>query len=233
MKIDIFLPCRSSSVRIKNKNIKKFSNIKFGLFELKLAQLMLVKGVQNIIVSTNDKKILNYLKKKITKKLIIDKRPDYLCTSKVSTDELVKYVPKVIKSDHVLWTHVTSPFFQAKDYDNAIKVYKKNIKRNDSLMGVTKIQDFIYDEKKPINFNKKKEKWPATQSLKRLFVVNNSIFLTSKKNYIDLNDRIGKNPFLLDVKKIKSFDVDWPEDFKIAENIYNSLYKKKSINKKN
>jgi N-acylneuraminate cytidylyltransferase len=57
--------------------------------------------------------------------------------------------------------------------------------------------------------------------------------LTSKKNYIELNDIIGKNPFLLDVKKIKSFDVDWPEDFKIAENIYNSLYKKKSINKKN
>jgi CMP-N-acetylneuraminic acid synthetase len=227
MKIDIFLPCRSSSVRIKNKNIKKFSNIKFGLFELKLAQLMLVKGVQNIIVSTNDKKILNYLKKKITKKLIIDKRPDYLCTSKVSTDELVKYVPKVIKSDHVLWTHVTSPFFRAKDYDDAIKVYKKNIKRNDSLMGVTKIQDFIYDTKKPINFNKKKQKWPPTQSLRKLFLVNNSIFLTSKKNYINLNDRIGKNPFLLEIKKIKSFDVDWPEDFKIAENIYESIYKKK------
>lgn len=227
MKIDIFLPCRSSSVRIKNKNIKKFSNIKFGLFELKLSQLMLVKGIQNIIVSTNDKKILNYLKKKIIKKLIIDKRPDYLCSSKVSTDELVKYVPNIIKSDHVLWTHVTSPFFQAKDYENAIKVYKKNIKRNDSLMGVTKIQDFIYDTKKPINFNKRKEKWPPTQSLRKLFVVNNSIFLTSKRNYINLNDRIGKNPFLLEIKKIKSFDVDWPEDFKIAENIYESIYKKR------
>tara|TARA_B110000858_G_C17797051_1_gene473057 strand:- start:427 stop:1113 length:687 start_codon:yes stop_codon:yes gene_type:complete len=227
MKIDIFLPCRSSSVRIKNKNIKKFSNIKFGLFELKLSQLMLVKGIQNIIVSTNDKKILDYLKKKIIKKLIIDKRPDYLCSSKVSTDELVKYVPNIIKSDHVLWTHVTSPFFQTKDYENAIKVYKKNIKRNDSLMGVTKIQDFIYDTKKPINFNKRKEKWPPTQSLRKLFVVNNSIFLTSKRNYINLNDRIGKNPFLLEIKKIKSFDVDWPEDFKIAENIYESIYKKR------
>ena len=227
MKIDIFLPCRSSSIRIKNKNIKKFSNIKFGLFELKLSQLMLVKGIQNIIVSTNDKKILNYLKKKIIKKLIIDKRPDYLCSSKVSTDELVKYVPNIIKSDHVLWTHVTSPFFQTKDYENAIKVYKKNIKRNDSLMGVTKIQDFIYDTKKPINFNKRKEKWPPTQSLRKLFVVNNSIFLTSKRNYINLNDRIGKNPFLLEIKKIKSFDVDWPEDFKIAENIYESIYKKR------
>jgi CMP-N-acetylneuraminic acid synthetase len=55
-------------VRVKNKNIKKFSNKKFGLFQLKIEQLILVKGINNIIVSTNDKKILNFLKKKVIKK---------------------------------------------------------------------------------------------------------------------------------------------------------------------
>ena len=91
-------------------------------------------------------------------------------------------------------------------------------------MGVTKIQDFIYDEKRPINFNKKKERWPQTQSLKKLFIVNNTVFLSSKKNYVKYDDRIGKKVYLMDVKKIKSFDIDWPEDFKIAENIYESLF---------
>ncbi len=224
MIIDIFLPCRSSSMRIKNKNIKKFSNKKFGLFELKISQLILVKGVRNIVVSTNDKKIINFLKKKNIKKIIIDKRPDNLCISSTSTDQVIKYVPKVIKSDHILWTHVTSPFFDNKEYERAIRVYKKKIKKYDSLMGVTKIQDFIYNEKKPINFNKKKEKWPQTQSLKKLFIVNNTIFLSSKRNYVKYNDRIGLKPFLMDVNKIKSFDIDWPEDFKIAENIFESIF---------
>ena len=36
MIIDIFLPCRGSSQRIKNKNIKKFSNFKFELLEFKI-----------------------------------------------------------------------------------------------------------------------------------------------------------------------------------------------------
>jgi len=133
-------------------------------------------------------------------------------------------VPKIIRSDHILWTHVTSPFFDNKEYERAINIYKKNLKKYDSLMGVTKIQDFIYDEKKPINFNKKKERWPQTQSLKKLFIVNNTIFLSSKKNYVKYDDRIGKKAYLMDVKKIKSFDIDWPEDFKIAENIYESLF---------
>ena len=64
MIVDVFLPCRSSSQRVKNKNIKKFSNKNFGLFELKILQLNLVKNIRNIIVSTNDKKIINYLKLK-------------------------------------------------------------------------------------------------------------------------------------------------------------------------
>ena len=227
MKFDIFLPCRASSKRVKNKNIKKFSDKKFGLFELKINQLLSVKNINKVIVSTNDIKILNYLKKNKNNKIIIDKRPNHYCSGRTTTDQLIEYVPNVVFSDHIIWTHVTSPFFSTNDYNRAIIKYKKNIKKYDSLMGVTKIQDFIYDKIKPINFNKKILKWPMTQNLKKLFMVNNSIFISSRKNYLKYNDRIGKKIYLYEVEKIKSFDIDWPEDFKIAENIYESLFQKK------
>jgi len=225
MNIDVFLPCRGSSVRIKNKNIKRFSNFKFGLLELKISQLVKIKSIKNVIVSTNDKKIINFFKKNKFKKVSVINRPNYLCGSTTSTDSLIKYVPKILKSDHILWTHVTSPFFENIDYENAIKIYKRRIKKNDSLLGVNKLQNFLFDKKKPINFNKNKEKWPRTQTLKKLYEVNNAIFITSRKNYLKYNDRIGKKPFLLEIDKIKSFDIDWPEDFLIAENIYETLYK--------
>ena len=61
--------------------------------------------------------------------------------------------------------------------------------------------------------------------MKKLYEVNNAIFINSRKNYIKYDDRIGKKPFLLEIEKIKSFDIDWPEDFLIAENIYETLYK--------
>ena len=93
-------------------------------------------------------------------------------------------------------------------------------------MGVTKFQEFIFDKTKAINFNRNKEKWPRTQTLKELFLINNSIFLSSRENYIKYNDRIGKKPFYMVTSKIDSFDIDWPEDFTIAENIYESFYKK-------
>ena len=91
-------------------------------------------------------------------------------------------------------------------------------------MGVTKIQDYIYDLKKPVNYNRSREKWPRTQTLKKWFVVNNTIFISSRNNYIKLKDRIGTRPKLIEIEKIKSFDIDWPEDFKIAETIYETKY---------
>tara|TARA_B100001109_G_scaffold251421_1_gene245888 strand:- start:361 stop:1041 length:681 start_codon:yes stop_codon:yes gene_type:complete len=222
--IDIFLPCRSSSVRVKNKNIKPFCDKKFGLFQIKIEQLILINQINKIVVSTNDNKILNFLDKRKYPKIIIDKRPENLCRSSTSTDDVIKYVPKVIQTEHILWTHVTSPFFNNKDYEKAIKLYFKNITKKDSLMGVSPVQDFIYDEYKPINFNKKKEKWPRTQTLKKLYFVNNTVFISSRNNYLKYKDRIGKKPILMNIEKIKSFDIDWPEDFKIAEKIYESIF---------
>ncbi len=43
MKIDVFLPCRKQSSRVKNKNTRKFANINLGLLEIKLNQLLKTK----------------------------------------------------------------------------------------------------------------------------------------------------------------------------------------------
>ncbi len=71
MIIKAFLPCRSGSQRVKNKNIRKFYNYKFGLFQLKIEQLTKINQLNEIIVSTDDFKIINFLKKKNIKKLLL------------------------------------------------------------------------------------------------------------------------------------------------------------------
>ena len=37
-----------------------------------------------------------------------------------------------------------------------------------------------------------------------------------------LNDRIGKKPFLYELDKLVGFDIDWPNDFKLAEQLIKS-----------
>ena len=62
--INVYLPCRKGSKRVKTKNTKPFFKFKFGLFENKINQLLKVKSIAKIFVSTDDPKIINYCKKK-------------------------------------------------------------------------------------------------------------------------------------------------------------------------
>ena len=70
--VKAFLPCRSGSQRVKNKNIKKFHKYKFGLVELKLKQLLKVKEINQIILSTDDLKIIRYARNLRSNKIKID-----------------------------------------------------------------------------------------------------------------------------------------------------------------
>ena len=225
MKINVFLPCRSGSQRVKNKNIRKFHKYKFGLIELKINQLLKVKEIDQITMSTDDKKIIKFLQKLNKKKIKIDIRPKKLASSKTKTDDLIRYASKLFnKDDHILWTHVTSPFFDEKNYRDAIIKYKKNLKKFDTLIGSNAIQDFIFNQNKPVNYNFKKTYWPNTQTLNELYKINNTVFLTSAKNYLKKKNRIGSKLFFYNVDKINSIDIDNLDDFKLAERIISAKF---------
>lgn len=223
MKISVFLPCRSGSKRIRDKNVKLFANNPNGLVGIKLDQLLRIKYLDKLYLSTNDEKIIQYANTLNNQKIVIDKREEYLCSDETSTDELIDYVGSLIKSEHVLWTHVTSPLFGTKEYEFVIEKYFEVIKSGyDSLMTVTPIREFLWTKNGAKNYNRELEKWPRTQTLEEIYSVNSTVFINSIHNYKNYNDRIGKIPYLQETDKINGFDIDWPEDFIIAEILYKS-----------
>lgn len=223
--ISVFLPCRAGSERVPEKNTKQFAGIEGGLLSIKLQQLLKIKLIDQIILSTNDEKVIQ-VAKKISNTIIIDKRPEHLALSSTSTDDLINYVPSIIKEGHVVWTHTTSPFLTYDIYDKAISIYlsKLNEGVNDSLMTVNKLQTFLWNEKGSLNYDRTIEKWPRTQTLPELFEINSGIFINSVENYKAFKDRIGNNPFLFNTEGYSSFDIDWPEDFILGEMIYKKLH---------
>jgi len=70
---------------------------------------------------------------------------------------------------------------------------------------------------KPINYDRTIEKWPRTQTLKPIHEVNSGIFMAASNLYERFGDRIGKKPYLYSLDKLISHDIDWIEDFVLAE----------------
>ena len=225
MKISAFLPCRAGSERVPHKNTRTFAGVEGGLLKIKLQQLIACKAIDTIILSTNDDEVIQLAKTISSDKIRIDRRPEHLATSSTSTDDLVKYVPTIISEGAVLWTHVTSPFIDGKIYEEAIDAYRDALSKgeNDSLMSVTALRTFIWNKEGAVNYDRNKEKWPRTQTIEPLYEINSGIFLADIDIYRNLQDRIGQKPFLFENNDIDSFDIDWEEDFFIAEAIYNKL----------
>lgn len=224
--ISAFLPTRKGSERVINKNTRLFAGIEGGLLKLKLAQLIQCLHITEIILSTDDLVSIEIAQSFQSKKIKTVERPEELALSSTSLVDLVRYVPTICNSEHILWTHVTSPFVLADDYDAICEKYLKQIKvGNDSLMTVKPIRNFIWDKVQNDLINRiNNEKWPRTQDLKVFYEIDSAVFLSSRVNFLKYDDRIGAHPYLYEMEGIKGFDVDWEEDFKLAEILHKELY---------
>lgn len=216
-----FLPCRKGSQRVPNKNTRPFAGVEGGLLRIKLEQLLSCKKIDKIYLSSDDDVVLDIGQSMHDNRIIISKRPDYLCQSSTSTDEVIRYVPNLIKEDAtIIWTHVTSPFLKAETYENMLDMYYEHLLDFDSLMSVNELRTFIWKKEGAINYDRMVERWPRTQTLETWYEINSGVFIADRSIYTKLLDRIGRHIFLYPTSKIESFDIDWQEDFDLAEILY-------------
>jgi CMP-N-acetylneuraminic acid synthetase len=220
MKTVAFLPCRKGSERVPNKNIRDFAGVTGGLLFIKLEQLLKSKRIDEIILSSNDAQVFEISSSFKNEKIVPVRRPNHLGLSSTSTDDLIAYAAELIPDGTILWTHVTSPFITAELYDQIIDRYYNILNHFDSLMTVSVLRKFIWNETGAVNYDRRLEKWPRTQTLKPLYEVNSGAFIADSSVYRQQKDRIGNTVFLYELSDKESFDIDWQEDFDMAEIIY-------------
>ena len=226
-KVAFFLPTRKGSERVKNKNTKPFAGIEGGLIENKIRQLVETRLLDEIILSTNDETCMAIAQQyaKSDARVRIIPRPEELCLSSTNLQDLICYVPTITDADHILWGHVTTPLAGADQYDAGIQLYLDNLSEGyDSLVGVTELKNFLLNREGKLINNTTDIPWPRTQDLEPLYEINHTMYLAKRDVYEEQKNRIGKKPLLHVMDEIHSFDIDWPDDFTIAEVMYRNLY---------
>ena len=224
--ISFFLPTRKGSQRVKNKNTRNFAGIAGGLMENKLRQLVETKKIGEIIVSTNDEECMEIASKYLYDgRVKIICRPDELCLDSTNLQDLICYVPTITNADHILWGHVTTPIADAIEYDRAVELYLSKLSEDyDSLVGVKELRNFLLDKKGRLINNNTSIPWPRTQDLEPLYEINHTMFLAKRDVYLKYKNRLGMKPLLHIMDEMHSFDIDWEDDFAIAEALFKNLY---------
>lgn len=217
-----FIPARSGSKRVKNKNIIKIKKKPLIHYTLNAAKKS--KFISGFYISTDSKKI-----KSIAEKFdfeIKKLRPKYLTGDKISMHKLLKETiideKKLFsKYKYLVLLQPTSPLRTYKDIDNACKKFEENKNVIDCLVSTFKIKN-ILDFKRTMIGNhkiiKKIDKKLYYNGKDQLYQRNGPAILIIKIKNI-------KN-FLLDKKicnfimtKKKSIDINYYKDIKYLKKI--------------
>jgi len=214
-KVNALVPMKDHSERVPGKNIRPFCGM--PLFCRIIGTLARSRHIEKIYVNTDSEKI-KQLMREFDKNVVIIDRPEPLKGDFVSMNALIEYDMGLIKGGHFLQTHSTNPLLTTDTVDNAIRAYfDKRGEGHDSLFGVDRHQARFYDSNfKPVNHNI--GELLRTQDLPPMYKDNSCLYIFSRSSFEDNGrNRIGRNPFLFEIGKVESIDIDTEEEFIMAE----------------
>ena len=235
-KILFVIPAKSNSLRVKNKNIRKFGNSTLLGYKIKEC---LKTNLGPVIVSTNSKKIGNYSIKLGAKVPFL--RPEKYSTSKSSMISCILNLVLYLKKKSIKYPQYiavmppTYPFTKSKSIKKAFKKLRSNKKFN-SICSFTNCFDHPFQNvknKEKLNFNVIKyegyflknfdrtQDYPKAHSASSAIRISKtSYFLKYIKyfspkitnNVIDFNSCLG-----FKITKREAFDINNYDDFNIAK----------------
>ncbi len=207
------VPVKGNSVRVKKKNLTKFANS--NLFKIKLKQLKKTDCFKKIIISSENKKILNYAK---MNGFSIHLRDKFFSTSKVPMSDVYKNIASEIDGEYIAWINVTNPLCDEYIYQSAVKKFKTISKNYDCFLSAVKNKQNYFYKNKPINF--KRSPWPRSQDLQPLISLPFAISILKRKDMVKWGSCVGKKPFFYFLNSLVATDIDDQSSFKIAELLY-------------
>lgn len=224
MVINFLLPMKGHSERVPDKNMKMFRGS--PLYHAIMNEIRKSSYYGHVFVNTDSERIAEDIHKNFSDVTVIE-RPVNLCGDEISMNRIIEHDLSLIDGDIFLQTHSTNPLLNAKTMDRAIEFFLGNQVKYDSVFGVNKIQSRLYRENgEPLNHD------PAnlikTQDLPAVYEENSNLYIFSRESFKKAgNRRIGKKPFMFEVPRMESLDIDVQSDFDMALFLYDYIKKAK------
>ena len=217
---------KGHSERVPGKNMKIFRGK--PLYHSIMTELLHSRYCGRVIVNTDSEIIAGDIRLNFPEVMIID-RPVELCGDDVSMNRIISFDLSVSEGEYFLQTHSTNPLLSRETLDRAIGFFSDNTGRYDSLFGVNRIQSRLYSsDGEPLNHD------PGllikTQDLAPVYEENSNLYIFSRESFFAAGERrIGKKPFMYEIPRFESLDIDTQADFDMA--LFLSEYLKKNTKK--
>lgn len=220
MKTVAVVPMKLNNRRLPQKNTKSFTNGK-PLCSYILSTLLKVSGIDEVYVYCSNPDIKDFIPEGVN----YLKRSESLDQDTTKMNEVLKCFAEDVPADIYVMTHTTAPFISSESIEKGLNAVLSG--EYDSSFAAKKLQDFIWKDGKPFNYEL--NNIPRTQDLEPLFEETSGFYIYRSEVMTKLNRRIGDKPFITEVGEIESIDIDEPEDFEIADAVFNHIMRNQDI----
>ncbi|MCI6823938.1 MAG: hypothetical protein PUF84_01570 [Ruminococcus bromii] len=215
MKTVAYIPIKLNNERTPGKNIKKMFNGK-SIVQILQETLVRLNNLDEIYVFCSDERIKEYLIDGV--KFL--KRPEFLDTKQATPNDIIDEFMKLVDADVYMVSHATSPFVSVEHFEECINAVKSG--EFDSSFTAQKLQKLLWKSNgTPLNFDP--ENVPRTQDLEPYYDEVSAAYVFTKEMYMKHKRRIGLKPHITVVSELESIDIDYPEDFEIANAVYKEI----------
>ena len=221
MKTVAFFPIKLNNERTPGKNIKPFGDgtplmhfVQKNLLALKDAGVL-----DEIYCYCSDEKVIPYLLEGV--KFL--KRPKELNQREVKGTLIYEAFVNSIEADVYVLSHATSPFVTAEHIRDCVVHVQSG--EFDSAFCAKKIQNFLWKENKPLNFVLNNP--PRTQDMQPIYMELSTPYVFTRETFFKHHSRSGLKPYICESSEIEAIDIDYPEDFDLADTVYMNLIRKK------
>ena len=220
MKTTAFIPIKLNNERTPGKNIKPFSD-GTPLCHLIQRTLLQVPEIERIVVYCSDERIRDYLLPGVE----FMKRPKELDSNSTRCGDIIRAFIDAVEADIYALSHSTSPFIRPERFSTCINAVASG--KYDSAFTCKRVAEFLWSNGEPMNFQR--GSIPRTQDMEKIIAELPSPYVFTRKVFEKYRGRTGATPFMCECSALESIDIDWPEDFLIADAIYTQLLKKQEI----
>lgn len=122
-----------------------------------------------------------------------------------------------VPADIYVYVHATAPFITPETITECIQAVQSG--EYDSAFCATKIQDFLWQNGEPLNFDA--ANIPRSQDIEPIYRETSGVYVFTKDVFLKYHRRIGKKPFIKEVSFKEAVDINNPEDFELAKAMVN------------
>lgn len=214
MNIIAVVPMKLNNRRLPQKNTKPFTNGKPLCYYI-LSTLLTVDGINDVYVYCSNSDIQEFIPDGV--KYL--RRSESLDQDTTKMNEVLRCFASEVFADTYVMTHTTAPFISKESIEKGLRAVVSG--EFDSSFAAKKLQDFLWKDGVPFNYEL--NNIPRTQDLPPLYEETSGFYIYKNDVITKLNRRIGDKPYIVEVNEIECIDIDEPEDFMIADAIYNHI----------